>query len=347
MRNRFQTMNNLQAHPRPDSLLLAESSFGNCINRLIEHKSITDICFSLAAKSMDVSGQLCEKVAESDTDTFLPCTSEENLTGERLLLISSLAEKVASRRADFAEDVYFDCKAFDKGAAEYLNNHPFVRKAIMEKMGAYLQSLFPYATNVHAVGGENSGKTGFYVSQKRAKVSIYRSDWFYIPIPEILDFIQTTVSRQTDIVPDYKFCGMVKSAGVGTVDLLELRTHSAVYRFCETNCISQYFDNGRSRVFDGMEEYRNADCMDVCKCRYKCNPVRLAFQTVNNELICRYLKEPSASIKVSFNKDGFSLETAGMVQENILRFVNNKLSKYGKTLPFQKQIFFINRSMRS
>lgn len=347
--------NRMPLNERPDIALLGGSPFGQCVNEIFRFPMVTDCCRSLFTEMMLIPGNLITEIAEADKELFLPDPFSANPVNRQNALYVSLVglidEQVKLNAGQFADDVYFDEDAYRKDAFGYLSKHPFIRKALMQQQADYLRTLFPYEVRINIESGYKSkGVPGFYLSQQRIKVGIYRTDWFYMSLGEIRDFIQATVHRFTDILPDTSFLRMVKSAGVGTVELIELRTLSSVYRLYETNHVCQLFTDGQSRHFEGMEAYKSTLPLDLIRTRFKYSPAKLSFMLEQGVLVGRYLEPPYTEVQILLTDDGFSLEFINRpengdpaTEERILTYITKKLRKYGKTLPFQKQMTYENR----
>ena len=337
---------------RPDIVLTKGSSFGQAINAIFKQDAVAESLHCLFTDVVCIPNGFIEKVAESDTELFLSnafeCPLTERQSDGYIQSISRLNEYIQPLAGQFMNDVYFDSVRYEHNSLQYLASHPFVRKAIMEAVAAYLRCFFPFEVQINIESGhKKKGNAGFYISQKRDKVGIYRSDWFYMPVPEIRDYIGATVQHHTRLLPDNRFCNVVKSAGVGTVDLVEYRTHSSVYRFCETNMVSQQFDNGCSRCFEGLTEYKATKQADQLIERFKCNAVKMSLKMDNSKLICKYLAPPYADVQVVLSGNGFTLYPICWYQDadaetkaRILSYINKKLTKYGRTLPFQKKLTY-------
>ncbi len=336
-------------HPynRPDTALSKGSFFGQLVNAVFAQVPVIEYCRSLFTHAMQIPDILVVQVAEADTDLFFPDPLSALDEGvQHIQLVQALDDSVHTNLGQLSGDVYFDMAAYRKDSLRYLAGHPFVRKAVMQAQAEYLHSFFPYKVNINIESGYKSkGRPGFYLSQQRDKVGIYRSDWYYMPVSEIRDFIQSTVHQHTRILPDYPFCDIVKTAGVGMIDLVETRSHSSIYRFSETNLFYQPFDDGSTRSFNGLSEYRSASQLDKLYTRFKYSASRLSLRTHGCDLICDYVVPPYAEFRIVLDKDGFTVipldwgqGTEADTQSKILSYVNKKLNKYGRTLPFQKHL---------
>lgn len=340
---------------RPDITLLGGSPFGQCVNEIFRFPTVTDCCKSLFSGMMLIPDNLITEIDEADKELFLPdpfSTTPANRQNDLYVsLIGLIDEQVKLNAGQFDDDVYFDAVAYRKDAFGYLSKHPFIRKALMQQQADYLRTLFPYEVRINIESGYKSkGIPGFYLSQQRIKVGIYRTDWFYMSLGEIRDFIHATVHRFTGILPDTSFLRMVKSAGVGTIELIELRSLSSVYRFYETNLVCQVFTDGHSRCFESMEAYKSEQPLDHIKTRFKYSAAKLSFLLEKGTLIGRYLEPPYAEVQILLADGCFSLDFIDSpehgdpaTEERILAYITRKLRKYGKTLPFQKQMAYENR----
>lgn len=337
-------------HERPDVFLSGGSPFGQCINMIFQSPAVADLYKSMFKHTLVISDNLIARIAEADTELFLPDPMNGGQIDSNNPLFSQIIEQINPHTLSFSEDVYFDTVAYSKNPKSYLAGHPFIRKAIMQAQAAFLRSLFPYDVLVNIDSGfKGKGIPGFYLSQQRIKLSIYRSDWFYMSLSEIRDHIHAMVHRHTGILPDNTFCRMVKLAGIGMIDLIEIRSRSAVYRFCETNRVCQFFDDGQSFVYNGTEAYKTAQPSDESVTRFKYSSTKLSLRLEHDRLICNYLESPFAEVRILFNKAGFELEPIRWqevsdqdTQTRILAFITKKMKKYGKTLPYQKYLTYEN-----
>ncbi len=340
-------------HGRPDKTLAGESPFGHLVNDLFSTEDVRQCCTRLFEGLPGITDELVARVAEADNELFLADPLHDVLTEDQAAkaidLLRLLVASVTRQSGRLTDDVYFDAAAFRKDPLRYLGSHPFIRKAVMQAQAGYYSSFFPYAVNINVESGHKSkGTPGFYLSQRREKVGIYRSDWFYMPVDEIRSFILSTVRQHTRTLPGYEFCDMVRTAGVGTVDLVETRSSSSVYRFCETNTVCQQFTDGnRRRFLDGMAQYRSARPLDDPQVRYKCASVKMAWQTDRHKLVCRYLEPPYADVQVLFGPGGYTLSPLHWYQPSdletqarVLAYINKKINKYGRFLPFQKYLAY-------
>lgn len=335
---------------RPDISLTKGSAFGKYVNAVFRQSEIAELCHELFRDKLAVTDALVAEIASADKEKFLPDPLQAigGSATSYLPLVSVLGTLLANQTDRFNGDVYFNVKSYRKDPVAYLADHPFIRKAVMQEQATYLRTLFPYAVQVNIESGfKSKGTPGFYLSQQRAKVGLYRSDWFYLSPDEIQDFIHATVQRHTHTVPDHTFCRTVKCTGVGTVELLEQRSASAVYRFNETDLVGQYFTDGQVRTFDGLDSYRKAVQLDQIVCRYKYANNKIAFLPLRGQLVARYLETPFAEMLVQAGSDGFSLvplywkrDTDEETKGRVTAYITKKLKKYGKVLPFQKHIHY-------
>ena len=111
--------------------------------------------------------------------------------------------------------------------------------------------------------------------------------------------------------------------------------------------VSQQFDNGCSRCFEGLTEYKATKQADQLIERFKCNAVKMSLKMDNSKLICKYLAPPYADVQVVLSGNGFTLYPICWYQDadaetkaRILSYINKKLTKYGRTLPFQKKLTY-------
>lgn len=338
-------------YERPDVFLSGGSPFGQCVNMIFQSPAVADLYKSIFKHTLVISDNLITRIAEADTELFLPDPMNGGQIDSHNPLLSLIIEQINPLTTNFNEDVYFDSVAYCKNPKDYLAGHPFIRKAVMQAQATFLRSLFPYDVLVNIESGfKGNGVPGFYLSQQRVKVSIYRSDWFYMSLSEIRDHIHAMVHRHTGILPDNTFCHMVKLAGIGMIDLIEVRSRSAVYRFCETNRVCQFFDDGHSFVYNGTEAYKSAQSSDQFVTRYKYGTAKLSLRIEHNCLICSYLESPFAEVRILFTKTGVELEPICWhevsdqdTQKRILAYITKKMKKYGKTLPYQKLLTYENR----
>ena len=102
-----------------------------------------------------------------------------------------------------------------------------------------------------------------------------------------------------------------------------------------------------TRCFEGLTEYKATKQADQLIERFKCNAVKMSLKMDNSKLICKYLAPPYADVQVVLSGNGFTLYPICWYQDadaetkaRILSYINKKLTKYGRTLPFQKKLTY-------
>ena len=157
---------------RPDIVLTKGSPFGQAINAIFKQDAVAESFHCLFTDVVCIPNGFIEKVAESDTELFLSnafeCPLTERQSDGYIQSISRLNEYIQPLAGQFMNDVYFDSVRYEHNSLQYLASHPFVRKAIMEAVAAYLRCFFPFEVQINIESGhKKKGECGIlYLPEK-------------------------------------------------------------------------------------------------------------------------------------------------------------------------------------
>jgi hypothetical protein len=124
------------------------------------------------------------------------------------------------------------------------------------------------------------------------KKQIFRNDWHMLTGEQIVNLFDQNFYDVT-IQPNQKIVYKLRSLEVATLELLENRSSSTVYRIRQTDEIYQIFQpNGDTLIFD-TEDYFSSKPIDELLTAYsKKEPVFRGEKQSNGFVLIEHLKEP-------------------------------------------------------
>lgn len=134
------------------------------------------------------------------------------------------------------------------------------------------------------------------------KKEIYHEAWHKLSGEEIVTLFDNTfgshISEAPDgttvtILPDINIVMDIRELGNATLELLENRTSSTVYRIKQTGIVYQIFHpDGQMFEFDDYEQYLQSDVIDEPITIYEPKPLKFTAEKQGDKLIVKHHEPP-------------------------------------------------------
>jgi len=135
---------------------------------------------------------------------------------------------------------------------------------------------------------------------------IFRNDWHLLTGLQIVDLFDKNYDDVT-IQPNIDIVKRLKLLEVATLEILENRSCSTVYRIKQYDEVFQIFQpNGDTFFYDTDDYYVEKPIDDLIKDYAKKEPVFVAEMQLNGDTVILYTKEPR--FKITFKKGANSSE---------------------------------------
>jgi hypothetical protein len=134
------------------------------------------------------------------------------------------------------------------------------------------------------------------------KKEIYHHAWHQLSGEEIVKLFDNNFGSSTDVAPDgtditiapnMQIVMDLKELQTATLELLENRESSTVYRIRQTGIVYQIFQpDGKTFYFDDYEQYLQSDVIDQPITIYAPKPLKFTAEKVGDKLMVKHHEPP-------------------------------------------------------